>query len=87
MKEPFDLLSQIQQVDAPPFLWTRIQQKIKEDRENKLSPAFAYLLGLSFVLLISLNVWVIAQKTTPATLESKHLAQTMNLLPNNSLYQ
>ena len=62
MKEPFDMLSQIQQVDAPPFLWTRIQQKIKEDRENKLSPAFAYLLGLSFVLLISLNVWVIAQK-------------------------
>lgn len=87
MKEPFDMLSQIQQVDAPPFLWTRIQQKIKEDGENKLSPAFAYLLGLSFLLLISLNVWVIVQKNTPATLESKHIAQTMNLLPNNSLYQ
>lgn len=87
MKEPFDMLSQIQQVDVPPFLWTRIQQKIKSEQENKFSPAFAYLLGLSFLLLIGLNVSAIKQKTYHTVSESNNIAQTMNLLPNNTLYK
>lgn len=87
MKEPLDILSDIKSVDAPPFLWTRIQQKIKVEQENRLSPAFAYLLGLSFLLLIGFNVLVITQKTHHAASESNNIAQTMNLLPNNELYK
>ena len=86
-KEPLDVLAQIHSVDAPPFLWTRIQQKINIAQENRLAPAFAYLLGLSFLVLISLNVLIISQKTHHTPSKDNNIAQAMSLLPNNALYK
>lgn len=81
-----DLLSQIQKVDAPPFLYTRIQQRI----ENVYSPSFtkrlSWSLGLSFVVVMAMSATVIVIKNKELKSET-NLAQAMELLPNNTLYK
>lgn len=88
MKDPVELLSQIQQVEAPPFLFTRIQQKIKEAEENRLSPKWAWTLGIAVLLFMTLNIAVFSLNSR----ENKHnyeqeMAQSFQLLPNNTLYK
>ncbi|MES2762070.1 MAG: hypothetical protein V4677_07685 [Bacteroidota bacterium] len=81
-----DLLDQIQKVDAPPFLLTRIQQKIDNKYLNKLSPRMALGLSVSFILIIVLNIAVVVNYNKNSIKES-NLAQSMNLMPDNYLYR
>lgn len=56
MKEPFDILSKVERVEAPPFLYTRILQRIASLKEEKVQPAFAFSVLLSLVLVVLLNL-------------------------------
>jgi hypothetical protein len=81
-----DLLERIQKVDAPPFLMTRIQQKIHDAYINKLSPRLAFGLSVSFILIVILNLVVLVNYNRQSKQE-RNLVQSMNLMPNNSLYR
>lgn len=83
MKTNIDMLGQIQKVDAPPFLLTRIRQKIENARNSNFSPRLAWSLFTAVVLVLLLNLGVVISKTS----DTDNLADTMNLLPKNTLYR
>lgn len=79
-------LNKIQQVDPPPFLFTRIQQKIEKTYATVLPRKFACALSLSFIVVVVLNVGVLAYKVKQKN-GVNSVAQSMNLVPDNELYK
>lgn len=84
-QDPLQMLERVQRVDAPPFLMTRIQERIKHGDLQTIDMTRMALFAIGFVLLLSLNVWVvyssgIGQEIAPQLVES------MNLHSNNELY-
>lgn len=85
MKSNLELLDGIKRVDAPPFLLTRIKQKIENSNYNKFSFKFAFSLGLSFIILLILNATIIL--TQKETQKNDNLdVYSFELITNNSLY-
>jgi hypothetical protein len=84
MDKNLELISQIQTVKAPPFLLTRIIQKIENERVNQFSIRVSWVLGFSMVLILSLNIAVLLSSNTPSV--PTNLAQKMDLLPQNNFY-
>jgi hypothetical protein len=82
-KDPLHLLRRIAEVEAPPFLLTRIQQKITDAGRSQFSRAFIISLGSSFILLAFLNLAIIVRNYTP---DGAELTESMGLLPDNALY-
>lgn len=80
-----ELLEQIQQVDVPEFLYTRVQQKIQENITNTIPTWATYLVGFSFLLLVAINLSAVISYSKAQQSTSK-MAKDMNLLPNNNLY-
>ena len=85
MKIPLDILDKVQKAEVSPFLWTRIRQRIESVRQEKVTPAFAWSVSISFALVIALNVGVLLKKAHPS--EDKEVAAAMHLLPHNDLYK
>jgi hypothetical protein len=85
MKDNLNILENITKVDAPPFLLTRIKQQIDNSNYSKFSSKFALSLGLSFLILVILNVTIIfTQKES--RMDDKQFAHSFGLMSNNSLY-
>ncbi len=84
--DPFEQLSQIKKVDAPPFLFTRIQQKIDELQTQRFSFRLSWSLGLSFALVVLLDLSVFIKEKHELNQKST-LAQSLNLMPDNTLYK
>lgn len=80
-----DYLDKIKNVEAPPFLFTRIQAKIENLKNNRLGKKTAWALGLSFLILICLNIGLII-KTQENAKDSSQYALSINLKTNNNLY-
>jgi hypothetical protein len=79
-------LEKIQEVDAPPFLHTRILEKINRPRTNRFSLRLTWSMAASLVLIVALNV-IVVSRGIPATDDSSAVAQSMDLIPDNSLYK
>ena len=83
--DKLDLLDQIQHVEAPPFLLTRIRQKIETKASKFFSPKLTWtLLAILFVVLM-LNASILIERMNEAG-NDKNLVEVLHLLPNNSLY-
>ncbi len=79
-------LGKIKRVEAPPYLFTRIKQRIEQSKKERLTRGTAVALSLSFAVLLVINTLVIVKyNTAPNTLQS--YAQSIHLTSNNSLYQ
>lgn len=66
MKEVTDILNQIEVVEVSPFLFTRIEQRIKKVEEvvpRKLS----WTLAVSFACLLALNIFIMVSFNQQAT--------------------
>jgi hypothetical protein len=78
-------LNKIKTVEAPPFLFTRIQQKISAKNElivpNKL--VWLSILSFSFVVVISIGSMFY---TNSSKSNAQTIAQSMNLATTNNLY-
>lgn len=85
IENKLELLSQIETVETPPFLLTRIIQRIENERLSQFSPRVSWAMGISFLLILSLNIAVLVNKST--TTKEINLAQTMHLLPQNDFYK
>lgn len=87
LNNKLELLQQIQQVEAPPFLFTRIQQKIEAGSvSSKFSPKLTLSLIASFILLIVLNVTTLVKSSGEAKSE-ENIVEATSIIPNNYLYQ
>lgn len=77
-------LDSIKRVQAPPFLLTRIHQKIDESNRTRFKPTFQWVIGVTVVLFLAINTFAIL-KVTQKSNSTPVLAQGMNLVPT-SLY-
>ncbi|MBI3135153.1 MAG: hypothetical protein HYZ14_10815 [Bacteroidetes bacterium] len=87
MKQPIpktdmDLLDKIRPADAPDFLLTRIMQRIENSVIEKASPRFLWTIGISFALIIAVNIIAVMNSRQPDT----SIAESMKLYPDNNLY-
>jgi hypothetical protein len=81
----YDLLGRIERVAAPPFLLTRIQQRIQTKKEYLFSPRIVWGLSLCMIIIMVVNFTFIFNQTRINKVE-KNIAKEMNLIPNNELY-
>lgn len=86
MENELNILDQVQKVSAPPFLLTRIQQRIRNKKESQFSPTLSWVLSLSLAIIVVANGAVLTNMIIDSKKE-KNLLQSMNLLPNNELYK
>lgn len=81
-----DQLSKIKAVEVPPFLLTRILQKIERNSASVLPKAFVRAFSLSFVLLLLLNFGAVFYSLKSDS-GKENLIESMNLAPSNSIYK
>lgn len=79
-------LEHINKVDAPEFLFTRIQQRIANVYTSTFTPRAAWSMGIAFVLILSVNIGIVLKNTKQKNTETT-IAETMNLVPTNNLYR
>ena len=79
-----DLLKKVSKVDAPPFLLTRIQAKIRSGEADWLPVSWGWASGLAFGLLLLLNVLAVGRSNEAAPTQS--LAEQLQMNQNNELY-
>jgi len=80
-----DDLEKIQQVDPPPFLFTRILQKIEDAKQEKVPKYALVLVSLAFSLLLIVNSMALINFDLNLSSVAE-LAQTMQLTTSNDLY-
>ena len=80
-----DNLKKIEKVDTPPFLFTRIQQKIEQSKKERMPKHIALAVGLTVALLLAINAMVLVNYNSK-TNDTENFAKSMHLTSNNSLY-
>jgi hypothetical protein len=84
MKHPFDSLSKIQKVDVPPFLYTRILNRIENKVKETIPVKWAVVAAACLLLVIMLNISVVQLDKKGNT--NTDLSEAFSLQTNNSLY-
>lgn len=79
-------LTMINKVEAPPFLFTRILQKIENKKRETMSKSMAISLGISFVVILLINTMVFIENNDKTNSVEKY-AESIQLISNNSLYK
>lgn len=79
-----DPLKKVQKVEAPLFLWTRIQARIRQSDMERLPRSWQWVGALAFGILLLFNWRVIANSGSPAPVAT--LAAGIQLQPSNQLY-
>ncbi|OAQ38253.1 hypothetical protein A5893_15785 [Pedobacter psychrophilus] len=86
IEEKLNLLSKIEQVDAPPFMFTRIQQKINEAKTQEIPAYFKWSFGFVAIMIITLNITAIKVQKTDSKSGLDKVATEMQLKNNNNFY-
>lgn len=89
-KEPKDsidaMLQNIEQVEAPMFLFTKIQARISQQLEASISVKYVWAAVFSLMILLVLNVWTMQEATIQTKDNVAVMMEEMDLLPDNSFY-
>ena len=83
VERAFHHLESLEKVDAPPFLLTRIQQRIA-NKELRVKPVWAYSLAAALLLLFVFNVRAINQQAEQT--QEQQFIQSMGIQTSYSLY-
>ena len=82
-----DLLKKIQSVDEPPFLLTRIRQRIQSPEFSPAPRSWKWALVLAGAAVVVLNLGIILKTASTAKKSSvEAIAVSMNLSSGNNLY-
>ena len=86
-KDPgfFRPLESIQSVEAPEFLFTRIQQRIEVLKADLVSPKKVWTAVAAFAVLIVINLYAIRHSNISS--HERNIAQVFQLMPSNNLYE
>ncbi len=82
MNDFLEPLSSIKPTEAPPFLLTRIREKIFIKKNDSLSPTTAWALGISLLIVAGINIALI----TDLSHKNTNNTENMYIYSNNSLY-
>ena len=84
--ENLALLKKVRRVEAPPFLQTRIQAKIRASAAERLPASWQWAGGLAFALLLFLNGIALRREKTAAQPPSGLMAESLEIQTSNQLY-
>lgn len=84
--DPTDILSNIAQVEAPPFLLTRIHQRIRYVRQQ-VPIRWLWATAMCMLLILAANVYAIRGVARNSNSNAETLAGAMQLFPQNALYE
>ncbi len=76
----------MQKAEPNAFLLTRIEQKIENLYSTNFKKPIGWALSLSVALIILLNVFILI-KSFKSVKNENNIAQSFNLIPNNSIYK
>ncbi|MFT5168562.1 MAG: hypothetical protein ACI8P3_003806 [Saprospiraceae bacterium] len=84
----FQSLQRIKKVAAPPFLYTRIEQKIKNLQTPKVAWSWVLSGSLSFCLLVYFNISLVhsSLNTGASANDLELLIEDINRVSSNQLY-
>ena len=85
LPEDLEMLTNISKVEAPPFLFTRIKEKVSLNQAINYSPKISHTLGWSLAIVLIINMAVIF-KYSQVNSGKKDLLVNLNLQANNNLY-
>ena len=89
MKEnkQFDILGSIKKVDAPPYLFKRIEGRINTMTSEKMPKSFVLASSIAFIILLFINLLVTSIRTEPSRNDNiEIIAKEMHLTISNQLY-
>ena len=83
-----DLLKQITQVEAPPFLLTRIRQQLHALYNTEAPVKWKWAFAVTSLVILALNVSILFKTSTNEEKNTgiKEVFTTMQLSPANELY-
>jgi len=85
MADSLKKLETIQKVETPPFLITRLQEKIKAEANNRIRPFYAWALVTAMIGVFAVNIIIITDTDNKEEYKTK-FSQDLQLIPNNNLY-
>jgi hypothetical protein len=88
MKDKLDILSKVSKADAPPFLYTRITQRLQTLAEAPASVKFKFAFAAAAVTVLLLNVFVLIknnQQPAPQKNDANNAAYSSTI--NNIYYE
>lgn len=78
-------LKKIRLVEAPPFLFTRIEAQINA-AVNVISPRWRWSAIAGFAVLVLINIYVVAQSLRPRQAGIETVVNALSLSTSNNLY-
>lgn len=66
-QEIFEQLTQIQRVDAPDFLWTRIESKLKNPTDRIIFKRQILVTGMLCLVLLAFNLTLLKKQSNSQT--------------------
>lgn len=82
--DPINALDNIQKVDAPEFMLTRIYAKIDSLKEIEVKPSIAWSLIGTFALVVVINAFVMVKSNKSSN--TQDIVTEMGMNTNNSIY-
>ncbi|MFZ1751349.1 MAG: hypothetical protein WAU01_14210 [Saprospiraceae bacterium] len=89
IENKLDLLKQIKEVDAPPFLLTRIRQQIQNLNNVEAPIQWKWAFALTSVAIVALNISIFftsVSATTEDTTGIETVINSMHLSTTNNIY-
>ncbi|NQW42830.1 MAG: hypothetical protein HQ463_05300 [Bacteroidetes bacterium] len=88
MENKLNILEQIQKVEANPYLFNKIENRINQQITNFISLKLSWSLGFLFLLVFAVNILVIKnQGRKNEQISISKVAKALHLNTNNNLYE
>lgn len=84
-----DILKQMKEVDAPPFLLTRIMQQIQNLQHTKAPAKWKWAFAFTSILLLVFNISILIKSSASANKKItsvQNIVNSLGLAATNDLY-
>jgi hypothetical protein len=89
LNKKLDLLKQITEVDAPPFLLTRIKHQLRNVQQAEAPVKWKWAFAVTSIVILLLNISMLFTSSFSGTKKNtgiESIVRTMNLSTENDLY-
>ncbi len=89
LNKKLDVLQQIKEVDAPPFLYTRIQQQIQNLQQLEAPAKWKWAFACSTLLILLINISILVRSSAPVVKQNtgvENIVNSLGLSNTNDLY-
>jgi hypothetical protein len=87
IEERMEQLGRVQRVDAPPFLYTRVLERVRQLKVEEVKTPWVWATALALLLLVLVNGALLTRAPeSPGTEQLESVADAMSINPDNNLY-